>query len=429
MLCAVSGGLDSMCLLHFLCRQPGFSVTAAHFNHQLRGEAGDADERFVRDCCAEWGVPLLCGRGDVRGAAKETGESLEEAGRRLRYAFLERSAEEGGFTAILTAHHADDNAETVLLNLLRGTGIRGLTGIPAVRGRICRPFLETSREELRAYAAAHGIPHVEDATNADPDAASRNRLRCEVLPVLRELNPRAAEHICRTAEQLKEIDDLLEADAARRTAMAEAQKSRVTIPTEALAEAPACVRPRMLLRLLDLLGAGRKDIGTVHLEAVLDLALAASGQGERQLSLPHGVTARCTEGVRLILERETPQPEELPLLPDHPIHWGAYMLTLLDHPEGEGIALRPGEEALTAGPCPSGKRLLLPGSRGSRTVKRLCIDRRIGISERDGLPAIYAGGALAAVWRLGTNVEFLPDGETCRFIQIIKETEGKDDHE
>ena len=150
-LCAVSGGLDSMCLLTMAVQwgqAQGRRVAAAHFNHQLRGGDADRDERFVRDWCAAHAIPFFAGRGDVRAKAEREGLSVEEAARTLRYAFLEEVRQREGFDCILTAHHADDSAETMLLNLLRGTGLRGLTGIPPVRGRIRRPLLGMTRAEL-----------------------------------------------------------------------------------------------------------------------------------------------------------------------------------------------------------------------------------------------------------------------------------------
>ena len=147
-LCAVSGGLDSMCLLDYMTRQKGFSVAAAHFNHRLRGAEADRDEEFVRDYCAQRRIPFVSGSGDVRALAEREGLSTEEAARRLRYEFLQETAEKNGADAIFTAHHADDNAETVLLNLVRGTGSAGLAGIPQVRGNLCRPFLRIPRAEL-----------------------------------------------------------------------------------------------------------------------------------------------------------------------------------------------------------------------------------------------------------------------------------------
>ena len=427
-LCAVSGGLDSMCLLFLLdawCKERGGRLAAAHFNHQLRGRASYRDEEFVRKICATRGIPLTVGRGDVRSCAKRQGLSLEEAARDLRYGFLRRTAEEMGCGRIYTAHHAGDNAETILLNLIRGTGLKGLTGMDWERDGICRPLLDVTREELAAYAAQWGVPHVEDGTNADPDAASRNFLRLEVMPLLKELNPRAVEHINAAARQPRDVDRSLEEDAAARTAHVKAQEGRAALSMDALAQAPAAVRPRMLLRLFDLLSVGRKDIGAVHLDAILDLPPGKS------LSLPHGVTAwYCRR--RLILETRPQALTEAQLVPGRPLRWGDYTMTLLDRREGEGIPLywRGRESPVVAvRPCPPGEWLTLPGARGGRSVKRLCLDRRISLAERDRLPAVYVGGELAAVWRLGVDIAFAPeDGVPCRFIKIKKHIE-EDGHD
>lgn len=429
-LCAVSGGLDSMCLLDLLARWCGEEhVIAAHFNHQLRPTA-DRDEAFVREYCGSRGIPFAAGRGDVRALAKEKGLSVEEAARNLRYAFLRQEAAAYGAERIYTAHHADDNAETILMNLVRGTGLTGLTGMARSQDGVVRPLLDVTREELAEYAAAYGVPHVEDETNADPDAAARNFLRIQVMPLLKELNPRAVEHMNRTACQLRTVDRSLEEEACRRTAHVEARAGRVTLSRRELLAAPPGVRPRMLLRLFDLLGVGRKDIGAVHIQALLDMAPGTVQSNESRLSLPHGVTARCCREW-LILETRPQTLTETQLLPGQPLRWGDYTLTLLDRREGEGLALRERtaceDWAVTVAPVAPGDRLTLPGSRGGRSVKRLCLDRHIGLDERDRLPAIYADGRLAAVWRLGVDMEFLPEDETCRFIQI-KQTE-ENDHE
>lgn len=419
-----------MCLLHMLdawCRERGGQLTAAHFNHRLRGAAADRDEAFVREICGQWDIPLAVGRKDVREHAKREGLSLEEAARSLRYAFLRRAAAEAGCRRIYTAHHAGDNAETVLLNLIRGTGLSGLTGMDWQRENLCRPLLGATREELEDYAARWSVPHIEDETNLDPDAAARNLLRLQVMPLLEELNPRAVEHICAAARRLREADRSLEADAAERTAHVEVRDGRVTLSVDELAHATEAVRLRMLLRLFDLLGVGRKDIGAAHLNAILDLTRRTAWGKEGRLSLPHNVTARyCRRW--LILETRPQCLTEVQLVPGRPLKWGDYTLTLLDRGEGEGVAFswqgRPGESpVVTVGPCPPGERLTLPGSRGSRSVKRLCLDRGISLAERDRLPAVYVNGALAAVWRLGVDIAFAPGGGgPCRFIKI-EETE------
>ena len=436
-LCAVSGGLDSMCLLDLLdrwCRERDGRVVAAHFNHRLRGTESDRDETFVRDWCATHDIPSVSGSGDVRGLAEREGLSLEEAARNLRYAFLRQEAEKlGPRIRIYTAHHADDNAETILFNLIRGTGVAGLTGMAYQQDGIYRPLLHVARAELADYAAAYGIPHVEDSTNGDPDAAARNYLRLEVMPRLKQINPKAVEHINSAGRRLRVVDRSLEEEAVRRTAHVEAREGRVTLSKRALAEAPDAVKPRMLLRLFDLLGVGRRDITAAHLNAILYLTRNTLWGRESRLDLPRGVTARyCREW--LILETRPQTLTEVQLLPGCPVIWGDYRLTLLDQPEGEGLALRPRRQTestvLTVGPVEPGDRLHLPETHGGgRSVKRLCLDHRISLSERDRLPAIYAGGTLAAVWRLGVDESFAPSaGEPCRFIQIT-EIEKEREHE
>ena len=163
LVCAVSGGADSVALLHCLwtlSEEAGFSLSAAHFNHCLRGEESDGDEAFVRYLCKQWGVPLAVGRGDAAKRARETGESLEEAARALRHGFL--SAQPG---LIATAHNADDQVETVLINLLRGTGLRGLCGMAPQSGRIVRPLLTVTRAEILVYLQENGLSWREDSSN------------------------------------------------------------------------------------------------------------------------------------------------------------------------------------------------------------------------------------------------------------------------
>ena len=210
-LCAVSGGADSMCLLHLLKsleRERGIEVFAAHFEHGLRGEESLRDMAFVEDWCRTQGILCTAERGDTRALAAAEHLGLEEAARRLRYEFLERTAERLGCERIATAHTADDNAETVLLNLIRGSGAKGLSGIPPRRGKIVRPLLETERTEIEAYLEAQGVPHVEDGSNAD-STFSRNRLRLEILPRLREMNPALNGALGRTAELLRRDEDFL----------------------------------------------------------------------------------------------------------------------------------------------------------------------------------------------------------------------------
>jgi len=209
LLCAVSGGADSMCLLHLL-HTAGYDVTAAHFEHGIRGAESLRDAAFVESWCRERGIPFVLGHGDVPGLAEEEGLGLEEAARQLRYAFLFQTAEKLGSAHILTAHNRDDNAETLLFNLTRGSGIAGLCGIPEKRGLLLRPLLHVSRAEIEAYLAENGIPHVEDSSNRSDDY-TRNLIRHRIVPLLREINPRFSEAAARTARLAQRDEDCLSA--------------------------------------------------------------------------------------------------------------------------------------------------------------------------------------------------------------------------
>ncbi len=212
-LCAVSGGADSMCLLHLLFskrRELGIELFAAHYEHGLRGAESLTDAEFVSAWCAEKGIPCTVEHGDVAAYAGEKGMGTEQAARELRYDFLRRTAEKLGCDKIATAHNADDNAETIIFNLCRGTGGAGLRGIPPVRGDIVRPLLGCTRAEIEEYLDKNDVPHVEDSSNKTDDY-SRNLIRHRVMPVLREINPAMAAAANRAAELSRQDEDCLSA--------------------------------------------------------------------------------------------------------------------------------------------------------------------------------------------------------------------------
>ena len=421
-LCAVSGGLDSMCLLDFMTRQPGFSVGAAHFNHQLRGAEADRDEAFVRDYCGKRRIPFVSGSGDTRALAEREGLSTEEAARRLRYEFLNKAAEDGGYDAILTAHHADDNAETVLLNLIRGTGAAGLAGIPQVRGNICRPFLRIPRAELAAYAAAHDIPHVEDSTNQDPGAAARNALRSTVMPVLRQLNPKCAENIARTSAILREESDALESMARGLMNQVKELPDGVSVPCLMLTDVPQAVAERAVLQLLAQTGGHRRDLSAAHVLAVLDLA---RGRGA-EVSLPYGLTARRKKYSLEIIRRPARTGEQPIAVGDTVVfRETAVRLSGEDAPGALPLSLPEGA-VLTVTPWRPSDWLRLPGSRGPRSFKRLCAERGLTPEERDAIPVLRVGEAHAADPVFGVQPDFAPcpGGQTV-FVKFYKKTEEK----
>ena len=206
-LVALSGGADSVALL-LLLKNAGFNVHAAHCNFHLRGDESDRDEAFCVELCQRLGVELHRAHFDTREYAELHKVSIEMAARELRYKWFEQLRQDIGAAGICVAHHRDDSVETVLLNLVRGTGLRGLTGIQPRNGHILRPLLCVSRAEIEAFLAEKGQKYVTDSTNLEADV-QRNIIRLEVLPLLRKLNPAVAENIQRTAENLAEAQLVL----------------------------------------------------------------------------------------------------------------------------------------------------------------------------------------------------------------------------
>lgn len=190
-LVALSGGADSVALLLVL-RELGYPVYVYHLNHCLRGEESERDAEFVHSLCTKLHVSCTIEREDVQGYAQQLGESIETAARRLRYERLRRCAQEQGIERIATAHTADDNLETMLFHLARGTGAKGMTGIPPVRGNLIRPIFRAVRTEIEVYLETVGQTFVTDSSNLTLDY-TRNRIRHAVVPVLRQINPQCAD--------------------------------------------------------------------------------------------------------------------------------------------------------------------------------------------------------------------------------------------
>ncbi len=284
MLCAVSGGADSMCLLHLLKSREaelGIEVLAAHFEHGIRGEESLRDCTFVENWCRENGIPCKVAHADVKACAEEKSMGLEEAARELRYAFLQKAAEELNCSRIATAHTADDNAETLLFNLCRGGGAAGLRGIPPVRGNIIRPLLGCTRSEIENYLKENGIPHVEDSSNAS-DEYSRNRIRHHVSPVLSQINPAFSRAALRTAELMRRDEDCL-------SSMAETFIEENFDGESLSAAALRQLHPAVASRVLRLLCP--KTLSLAHTDSLLELI---QSEGSAFADLP---------GVRLHLER------------------------------------------------------------------------------------------------------------------------------
>lgn len=397
MLCAVSGGRDSMALLSFLeqlAAEKGFILHAAHYNHMLRPTA-DRDEDFVRLWCADRHIPLACGTCDVRAWAREQGASLEDAARTLRYRFLEETADRVGAQRIATAHHVQDNAETVLLHLLRGTGLRGLGGIAPVRGRVVRPFLETDRRDIDAYVEENNIPYVEDESNADITFA-RNRLRIEVMPLLEKLAPGSTARIAGAAAILREEENHLAQESAG--LLPPTEEDKISLPVNTLMSRDLAIRRRLVRSMAQQLGVG---LTAAQTDAVL--ALGSGGF----LDLPDGLQAY-RQAHRLTLRRLSPPPEPLELHAGKQL-WGGHTVRVAVTaeglpPEGNSAALSADKITgpLTIAAWDGTGRLAVEN--GSRSIKRLFADQGIPADQREEHPALYCDGKPVAV--LGVAVDW-----------------------
>ena len=438
-LCAVSGGADSVCLLHALYRlraRMGFSLAAAHYNHQLRGEESDRDAVFVAQfvslCCGEErlpdgrtlpAVPLYMGSGDVAGQAGVTGSGVEETAREMRYAFLQKAAREAGAQYIATAHTADDNAETVLFHLARGSGLRGLGGIPLVRDNIIRPLLTTTRRDVEDYLAYYALPHAEDSSNQCDDYA-RNRIRHQVIPVLEELYPGFAARMADTAARLSADEACLDRQAEEALDGIEAGPGWLSVPVQALTQRSQPLAVRAARSLLCRVNGGCGDCTAAHLEGLVDLC--RSPDPSARLDLPGGLTAR-REYQRLVLTRAAAPdpPEELPLPTPGSCRAGGWQISCTQE-RYSGQRQEKWEFWLDCASAPAlslrvrrtGDRLKLPGRPG-KTVKKWCIEQKIPAHLRAALPVIALGDRPAAVAGLGPDSAFLPKpGEDAWHIRI-----------
>ena len=405
-ICAVSGGADSVAMLfalYLLREKLGITLEAAHFNHNLRGEESLRDETFVRELCARYEIPLHVASGEIRPGKK----GVEAAARDARYAFLESLSGK-----IATAHTADDNAETILMHLVRGTGLKGLGGIAPQRGKLIRPMLGITRREVEDFLAEWHLPHVEDSTN-ETDAFLRNRLRHHVMPLLAAENPRIAENLSQMALRLREDEACLSR-----------QSHYETLPeVETLRTLPSAVRSRMLERFLK--ENGVREPEDVHIAQAE--ALVFSDSPSASAAFPGGVTLSRQYGH---LTANPTREAFTPVTLTCPGSAEAAGIRITCEPAGE---LAQSENLLTV--CPVGKISIRPRqtgdkirlSGGSKSLKKLFIDRKIPAADREQIPVVCDETGILGVYSIGVNLEraaqTLP-AVTIRFERIQGETEN-----
>ncbi len=456
---ALSGGADSVCLLTVLKKlsedvgfarllsggdpnekrmdaAPAFAVCAVHVHHGIRGTEADRDEAFVRDLCKRLSVSLHVEHCRVPDYAKEHGLSEEEAGRMLRYQVLEEEAgqweqklEAGGQVRIALAHHGDDNAETILHHLLRGSGLTGLSGIRPVQGRRIRPLLDLGRDEIREYLRSEGMDWCEDSTNQS-GAYTRNRIRSQVMPVLKTMvNEQAQEHILQAGQIIGQADDYLKKQAEKIWSEAqngtEKKSERVSgqivaISLSVFQSQPDILKTYLIRHMLDQLNPGWKDITNRHFQSIA--ALSEKKVGSR-IDLPGGLMARVGyENLEILRSHGTFSLESACRCSAMPrLH-----MTVFSRQKGREIPKNQCTKwfdydkikgALSVRTRRPGDYLLLP-SGGKKTIARLMIDEKVPKEKRDQILLLAEGDHV--LWAVGLRISeyYKVEEQTENILQV-----------
>lgn len=302
-LLGLSGGADSVALLRILVRlreKYGLRLAAAHVHHGIRGAEAERDAAFCRALCGKFDIPMILCRPDVPAIAAEQHLSEEEAGRKVRYALFETIRREKRLDFTAVAHHMEDQAETLLFRMIRGSSIRGLSGMKPVQGRVIRPLLTFSRQEIEDFLREEGQDFVTDSTNGDSRYA-RNRIRNRIFPEMEQINAGAVSHIAALAADLSEAQDLVEENAAVLEKQIISPDPRgIRIEVAGLLQADMLTAGEVILRCLTRLSGHRKDLTREHISAVRNLAAAETGSC---VSLPYGMKGEKIYG-EILLTRE-----------------------------------------------------------------------------------------------------------------------------
>lgn len=431
----VSGGPDSVALLDLLYRlreELKLSLHVAHFNHRLRVEAA-AEEEFVRQLASTYGLPVTVEAADVAAYAKERHLSVEVAARELRYSFFARVLSQVGGTKVALGHQANDQAETVLLNLLRGTGLAGLKGIPPVRGPFVRPLLEVPREAIEGYCTFRGLRPCRDASNVLL-IYQRNKIRHELLPLLqRGFNPEIVGALCRLAEVVREEEEFLAGEARRiYDRLREVEAAGISLARDSLAALPRAMARRVVRLAYREVAGSAYNLDFHHTEEVLALTERPTG---KEVRLPRGVRAVRVYGKLLLRQGE------IPAVPDFCYALNIPGMVVIPElglaikaaevvPEGDPAARPPSEALLDLDRVrpPLFVRRRRPGDifhplgyPAPVRLKNFFINQKVPRYLRDRIPVVVdtAGIIWLAGLRIADPVKVTPATRRCLYLQLV----------
>ncbi len=414
-----SGGADSTALLNMLAlygELHGAPVYAAHVNHGIRGEEADRDEEFCRQTCAALGIELFVLRADVPAIAKERGDSIETAARQVRYDFFDSVMKDKGIPLLATAHNADDNLETMLFNLVRGSSLSGIKGIPETRscryGTVIRPILSMSKADILSFCEANSLSYVTDSTNTDTDY-TRNKIRAEIIPLLCEINGGAVKNSARLAASLR-------ADALCLDSMAnmfsEGLCENFSVEAEKLCGSPEAIANRALVSMYRELSGG-ESLEFSHILALRQLAKKAVPHSA--VTLPHGFEGVIENG-RLVLRKKTAPTATEPYRQE--LNEGKNVISQINceivivssqnakniYKNSIPLSLASAKivGGLYARPRAEGDKIFMGGMH--KSVKKLMCDKKVPLELRGRIPVICDGEGIVAIPLVGIRDDCRP---------------------
>jgi len=394
---ALSGGADSVALLDVLCQlkdRYSLEIYAVHVHHGIRGDEADADCDFCIKLCKKMGVELFIKQYDIPELAKELGMSEEEAGRHARYEAFDEMCVLLGADKIAVAHNMNDDAETVIMRLCRGTGMKGLCGISPVRDNIIRPLINVSREEIEGYLEERNIPFRTDSTNNEDDY-TRNRIRHNILPVLEsEVNKGSVINIAKTAEMLAEEDDFIEsyANECYEKCLLSQGEEKIEMDAEKFSSLHSAVRKRVARIAFEKLAGRMKDVTQMHIDSIIDIFLGETG---RKFNLPYGIIAEKSYNIAMLKKMSEDGRSFFYVLGENEVfvkEFGIYVS--VSHKKAENAdeyrcfdAEKAGREFF-ARSRRDGDRLCINKDGRSKKVKDILMDLKVPREDRDKIPVI-----------------------------------------
>ena len=423
----LSGGPDSVCLLRVMCELAGCfgigkdRIYCVHVNHMIRGEEADADEEFAGRLCGELGLPFVCFKKDITAYAGQIGCSVEEAGRKYRYDCFRQVMKENNINRLAVAHNKNDVAETVIFNMLRGTGIKGMSGIKPVRDDVIRPLLFCNREDIEKYLESIGQDYRTDSTNLSTDY-DRNRIRHMILPELKEINSNAIEHIYNFAAEAEKVYEYVHKRAEEdmrfilsdeevwdKDCSDEAGLTIINIDINKLEKCDDVIKEHIIHEAIARMAGSRKDISRKHILAAFELCRADTG---KQVMLPYGICARRSyDNIIMTKSRDAKEAYNVDINGDGSYEIadvGTFSISVEPWKAGMEVSKKIYTKMVDYGKIKgnicirtpkSGDYIIIDGKGSSKKLSRLFIDKKIDRVKRLTWPVIACGNEI--IWAVG----------------------------